>query len=115
MGYSAGVGEGGKILGQKCPRNEGSKTADGKQGQSKDPVYLTWGAHVYLRGPFGKFMVKYGRIEEVSAVKSRASIVTSDFEIMVTMTRKSFNGVPIVQTCGGRTIYIVVEGRRHCR
>lgn len=42
----------------------------------------------------GAFIVKYLHVEEVSAVKSQAGIATSDFEIMVTMTRKTFNEVP---------------------
>lgn len=55
-------------------------------------------------------MVKYGSIEEVSSVKSQVGISTSDFQVMVTMSHKSFNKVPNVLTCGGQSMYVIVEG-----
>lgn len=54
-------------------------------------------------------------MERVSSFKSKAGIATSDYEAIVTLTLSKFNEVPKVFTCGGRNIYIVVEGyRRNC-
>lgn len=60
------------------------------------------------RGPSGAYFLNYGLVGEVSAVKRKSGISTSDVEIMITLTRKKFNDVPN----GGRNIYVVVEGRR---
>lgn len=56
----------------------------------------------------GTFMAKYSRVEVVSLGKSGPGMATSDFEVMVTMTRKIFEEVPNVLTCGGRSIYVMV-------
>lgn len=59
----------------------------------------------------GVFMAKYGQVKEVSAVRSRAGIATSDYEVMVIMTRKDFLEVSNVLKCDTRSIFVMVEGR----
>lgn len=57
----------------------------------------------------GVFLANYGWAENVSSVKNRTGIAASDFEVMVTMTRKNLLDVPNMLTYGGRFIYILVE------
>lgn len=47
---------------------------------------------------------------EVTSIKSKSDIATSDFEVMVTLTQPKFNEITIVITCGSRNIFIVAEG-----
>lgn len=64
----------------------------------------------------GAFFFDYILVEGVSPIRSRADIATSYYEIMVTFSGPKFNKFPNVITCGGRNIYVVVEGRRpNCR
>lgn len=60
----------------------------------------------------GFFFSKFGEVHGISTVKSKAEITTSDVEIMVTVNRKNFMDIPNVLICGGRKIYVVVEGWR---
>lgn len=43
---------------------------------------------------------------------SKAGIATGDVEIWVTVTRKNFMEIPNMLMCGGRPIYVIVEGPR---
>lgn len=43
---------------------------------------------------------------------SKAGIATGDVEIWVTVTRKNFMEIPNMLICGGRPIYVIVEGPR---
>lgn len=52
------------------------------------PMYIT---EEYL----GVFFSDYGAVGEVSSVRSKAGIVTSDYKHMVTLTHKKFTEVPM--------------------
>lgn len=60
----------------------------------------------------GAFFSDFGPVEEVSSIKSRAGFATSDYKVMVTLTRPKFNEFPNVITSCGRNIYVVAEGHR---
>lgn len=53
----------------------------------------------YLRASFEDYVP----IDEVYSINSKLGIATSDFEVLVTLTRPKFNEVPNTITCGGRT------------
>lgn len=42
-------------------------------------------------------------MDKVSTVKGKSGLATSDVELMVTLTRKNFNNILNVLTCGGKT------------
>lgn len=66
-------------------------------------------------GHLGAYFSNYGLVDDVSAVKGKSLITTSDVDIMVTLFRKNFIDIPNVLTSGGQNIYVAVEGRRpHC-
>lgn len=48
----------------------------------------------------GTFFTQYGKVEEVSAVISKAGIVTSDTLLQVTLTRKNFVYIPHIDVYG---------------
>lgn len=59
----------------------------------------------------GFFYVKFGDVSDVSLVKCKTGIATTDFEIMITLTWKNFMNIP-KQFCGSRPIYIAVKCHR---
>lgn len=60
------------------------------------PLYITKD-HLFFFWP----SLKRSRM----SVKSKASIATKDFEVMVTLIRKNFTDIHNVLTCGGRPIW----------
>lgn len=58
----------------------------------------------------GYYVAKSGKVADVSSIKRKTGIATSDTEIMFTLTMKIFVETPNVLTCGGHSIYVVVEG-----
>lgn len=50
----------------------------------KVPIYIT-------EEHFGAFLSDYGPVMELTSIKSKLDIATSDFEVMVTLTRPKFN------------------------
>lgn len=67
------------------------------------PMYIT-------EDHLGAFFSSFGPVEGLILIKGKSGIATSDFEVLVTLTRPKFNNVPNVITCVGRNIYIIVEG-----
>lgn len=58
---------------------------------------------------------KYGEVEDVSASARKMGIVTGDYLLQITMSRKYFMDIPDILSCRGRNILVIVEGRRpHC-
>lgn len=71
------------------------------------------GVSMYISNDhLGAFFSDFGPVEEVSSIKSKAGFATSDYKVMLTLTRPKFNEVPNVITCCGRNIHVVVESRR---
>lgn len=91
-------------------RNKGGETSE-YVGTRKSQITLH-GVPMYITNDhLGAFIAKYSQVEEVSAVRSRAGIATSDYEVMVIMTRKDFLEVPNVLKCDTRSIFVMVEDR----
>lgn len=59
------------------------------------------GAQVHHRGLLGVFFLEYEPVEEVSSVKHKEGITTSNFKLMVILIWKRFNEVLNVLTYGG--------------
>lgn len=57
--------------------------------------------------------VFFSQFGEVSPIKCKAGIVTGDVEIVITLNRKQFLEIPNTLACGGRMIYVIVEGVVH--
>lgn len=108
MGHPAGNRSCCQGVGRQRPYYQIPSTPSHVHGHQEDSV-LTCITEDHLGGAGGFFSV-YGPVQEVSTVKSKSSIVNSDMEFMVTLTRKRFNEVPKVITCGGQNICVVVEG-----
>lgn len=79
----------------------------------KTRITLHWVPMYITEDHLGAFFAEYAPVDEVSSIKSKSGIFTGDFEVLVTLTRPKFNEVPNIITCGGRNIFVVVEGR--CR
>lgn len=60
------------------------------------------------------FFTRFGEVNEVKVLRSKARIATGDMEISVTVDRKHFNGIPNILTCRERRMLVVVEGRKPC-
>lgn len=60
----------------------------------------------------GAFFTKYVQVEEVASVTCKASIVTGDILLQVTMSRKYYLEIPDTLTCGSRTILVIVKSRQ---
>lgn len=58
------------------------------------------------------FFAKFGEVSNVSPIKRKAKIATTDVEIMVTVTRKNFMEIPNTLICERDPIYVVLEGRQ---
>lgn len=83
---------------------------DAIPGYQKEKSYCTWSAILYHRG---SFFAKSGQVADVSSVKSKAGNATTDFEIMVILTRNYFMDISNVLTCGNLPIYVMVKHRCH--
>lgn len=62
--------------------NKGRKAANVEHGHQKDQITLHRVSMYIKEEHLGIFLMRYRCIEEVSSVKSRAIIATSDFEVM---------------------------------
>lgn len=62
----------------------------------------------------GAFFAKYGQVQEVSAVRSKAGIATGDIVLQVVLTWQSFQNIPYILTCREQRMFEVVEGRGPC-
>lgn len=60
----------------------------------------------------GFFFSQFAEVSELSPIRSKAGIATSDVEICITLNRKQFVETPDKLMCGGRPICVIVEGRR---
>lgn len=68
------------------------------------PLYIT-------EEHLGYVFVKFSEVANILFIKRQTNITTSDVEIIVTLTRKSFMEIPNVLIYGSHLIYVVVEGR----
>lgn len=84
------------------PHGKFCEDANRVYGHPEDKDYVAWGAH----GHFGQ----YGPVEDVSSI---ISIATGDFELHLTVTRKSFLDIPNMLLYRVWQIFVIVEGRRH--
>lgn len=105
VGDSAGNGRGCGSISRQHTHHQVSQTEYIGARRTKINLHLT-------EDHLGVFFSDYGSVEGVSFIKSKADIATSDYTIMVTLTRPKFNGVPNSIICGDRNIFVIVEGHR---
>lgn len=60
----------------------------------------------------GAFFTKFGEVNEVKALSSKAGIETGDMEIQITLNRKDFQEIPNILVCRDWRMLVVVEGRK---
>lgn len=84
------------------PHGKYCEDANRVYGYPEDKYYVAWGAHGHFK--------QYGPVEVVSSI---ISIVTGDFELHLTVTRKSFLDIPNMLLYRVRQIFVIVERRRH--
>lgn len=84
-------------------------------GHSKDKSDSTLRAHRRNRGAAGCLFFRFGQIEDVSAVVSKAIFATCELFLEITMSSKGFNNIPDILWYRGRNIIVIVEVHRpHC-
>lgn len=59
--------------------------------------------------------VFFGQVRDISAAARKTGIVTGNYILQVTMTRKNFLDISNILSCWGRNMLVTVEDRRpHC-
>lgn len=80
-------------------------------GQRKTKVSLDRVPLIISEDYLGFFFFQFGEVVNVSVVKGKSGIATGDIKILVTVDRKYVINIPNVLICGGRPIYVVIEGQ----